>query len=256
MKKKSILFTTVLFLFAFTSIFAQDTAQLSVTPQLVEIGTFFDGASLIATGTVPATSHVVVRFLGSSCDLHMKQKGKLFGIMWMNLASLIFRGVPNVCIVSSAKDFDSLAEANEGFAVNSLRLAGIKDNARIESNGSDQTKAFEELIKLKNLEGLYLETSGNISYGEADNGQKSFRAQIHVPSRLSPGSYIVELTALSDGKIVARAEQPVKVNLVGFPALLANLAFGHSALYGLLATVIALLAGLAIGMIFDSKGAH
>jgi hypothetical protein len=155
MKKKSILFTTVLFLFACTSIFAQDTARLSVTPQLVEIGTFFDGASLIATGTVPAASHVVVRFLGSSCDLHMKQKGKLFGIMWMNLDSLIFRGVPNVCIVSSAKDFDSLAEANEGSAINSLRLAGIKDNARIESNGSDQTKAFAELIKLKSLEGLY-----------------------------------------------------------------------------------------------------
>ena len=59
-----------------------------------------------------------------------------------------------------------------------------------------------------------------------------------------------------DYVVIARAEQPLAVNLVGFPALLSRLAFGHSLLYGILATLIALLAGLGIGLIFQSRGAH
>ncbi|MGO9531585.1 MAG: TIGR02186 family protein, partial [Syntrophobacteraceae bacterium] len=62
--------------------------------------------------------------------------------------------------------------------------------------------------------------------------------------------------AIRNGEVIARAEQPLTVNLVGFPALLAQLAFGHAALYGILATLIALLAGLAVGLIFQGKGAH
>jgi len=97
---------------------------------------------------------------------------------------------------------------------------------------------------------------GNITYGPASDGKRSFTAEIPIPSRLSPGAYLVELIAVRDGSIIARAEQPVTANLVGFPALLSNLAFGHAALYGILATVMAVLAGLAIGIVFQSRGAH
>jgi hypothetical protein len=59
-----------------------------------------------------------------------------------------------------------------------------------------------------------------------------------------------------DGGVVARAEQEVKVDLVGFPALLSRLAFGHAALYGILAAVVAIIAGFAVGVVFQAKGAH
>jgi len=258
MRTQSILFAAVLLLFVGTPSHAQDQAQLAVNPQLIEIGAFFNGTTLTATGVVPSDSQVVVRFLGATCDLHMKQKGRVFGVMWMNLDSLIFRGIPSVCIVNAAENLEGLAQKTgvQGPAVEGLRLSGLKEKAQIETNGGDQAEAFAELIKLKNSEGLYRESSGNISYGEAANGQRSFRAEIAIPSRLLPGDYVVELVAVNGDGIVARAERPVTVKLVGFPALLARLAFDHAALYGVLATVIALLAGLAIGMVFDSKGAH
>jgi hypothetical protein len=188
----------------------------------------------------------------------MKERGKVFGIMWMNLDSLVFKGVPNVCIVSSAVAFESLPDraGRHESTIETLRLAGIKDAARIESHGTDGSTAFEEFLKLKGNEGLYREVVGNISYGAASDGLKSFRAEIPVPSRLAAGDYTLELAAVSDGKVIARAQQPVTVSLVGFPALLARLAFGHAALYGVLASVIAILAGLAIGIVFQSKGAH
>ncbi|MGO9018367.1 MAG: TIGR02186 family protein [Syntrophobacteraceae bacterium] len=243
-------------IFTVSTAAAQDDARMTVEPQAIHIGALYNGTTLTAKGSIPADSEAIVRFMGASCEFHMKEKGKVGGIMWMNLDSITFKGAPGVCMVSSAVDFKRL-EANGGASIRLLRLSGLKGSVQIEANGDGHENAFDEFLKLKEKEGLYREMLGNISYESASDGQKNFVAQIPVPSRLSPGSYTVELDAVRNGEIVARAEEPVTVNLVGFPALLAGLAFGHSALYGILATIIALLAGLGIGLIFQGgKGGH
>jgi uncharacterized protein (TIGR02186 family) len=234
---------------------AQDSARMTIEPRAIDIGALYNGTTLTATGSVPADSEAVVRFIGTSCDLHMKEKGKVGGVMWMNLESITFKGVPNICLVSSAVDLNRL-EADGGVTLGVLRLSGLKKSIEIEAKGGGHENAFEELLKLKQKEGLYREMFGNISYASAVDGQKTFSAKIPIPSRLIPGAYTVEVDAIRNGEVIARAEQPLTVNLVGFPALLAQLAFGHSALYGILATLIALLAGLGIGLIFQSRGAH
>ncbi len=242
-------------LFTVSTAAAQDLVQMTVEPQAISIGALYNGTTLTAKGSLPADSEAIVRFMGTSCDLHMKQRGKVGGIVWMNLDSITFKGAPSVCLVSSAVDFKRL-EANGGASIRILRLSGLKGSVQIEAGGGGHENAFEELLKLKQKEGLYREMLGNISYESASQGQKSFLAEVPIPSRLSPGDYTVELDAVWNGEVIARAEQPVTVNLVGFPALLAGLAFGHSALYGILATVIALIAGLAIGLVFQGRGGH
>lgn len=234
---------------------AQDGARMTIEPRAIDIGALYNGTTLTATGSIPADSEAVVRFIGTSCDLHMKEKGKVGGVMWMNLESITFKGVPNICLVSSAVDLNRL-EADGGAKIGVLRLSGLKKSIEIEAKGGGHENSFEELLKLKQKEGLYREMFGNISYASAVDGQKTFSAKIPIPSRLTPGAYTVEVDAIRNGEVIARAEQPLTVNLVGFPALLAQLAFGHSALYGILATLIALLAGLAVGLIFQGKGAH
>jgi uncharacterized protein (TIGR02186 family) len=258
MKTQCLFLAAGMFLFSAVSAFAQNEVQMTVSPQVVDMDVFYNGTTLTVTGGAPEDTDVVLRLIGPRCDLHMKEKGKLFGMMWMNLASLTVRGVPNVCLVSSTLDLDGHRSQTEpeGSAIETLGLSGIKETARIESNGLGQAVAFREFLKLKKNEGLYREIVGNISYGRTSNGSKSFRGEIPVPARLSPGTYVVELTAIRNGKIAARAEQSITVNLVGIPALLSRLAFGHAALYGILATVIAIAAGLAIGMVFQSKGSH
>lgn len=46
------------------------------------------------------------------------------------------------------------------------------------------------------------------------------------------------------------------VALVGFPAWLAQLAYQHGAAYGVLAVVIAIVTGFAMGFIFKGGGGH
>lgn len=254
MKTKYFLLAAALCLIFSISAHAQTSAELTVEPRVINVDALFNGTNLRVTGKIPADSDVVLRFLGASCDLHLKQKGKVFGLMWMNLDSLVFNHVPSVCIVDAAELPD--AESGKKSAVESLSLNALKDSVQIESNGPGHESAFDELIKLKKEEGLYREVSGNIAYGPPSDGAKMFIAEIPVPSRLTPGEYVMEMSAVRGGSVVSRSTEPVSVKLVGAPAFLANLAFGHSALYGILATIIALLGGLAIGAIFQSKGSH
>jgi hypothetical protein len=258
MKIKTLLSAALLTISLACSALAQDVSPvMTLQPGNIEIGTFFDGTTITASGEIPENSEAVLRFIGSSCDLPMKERGKVFGIMWMNLDSLIFRGVPNVCIVDSANNLESeKGNPDHENQTDSLRLSAIEKQARIEPEGTEHRGAFEEFLKLKKDEGLYRELSGNVIYGPASGGRKSFRAEIPVPARLSPGPYRVELAALANGKIISRTAQPVMVNLTGFPGLLSKLAFGHAALYGILSTLIAIFAGLGIGLVFQSKGAH
>jgi hypothetical protein len=254
MKKRSLILLA-LCLVAASSALAQDSAQMSAEPRNIDIGALYNGTSLTATGSIPADSEAVIRFIGASCDLHMKERGRVGGIIWMGLDSLTFKGAPGVCLISSAVDLDRLAAAGDA-SVRPLKLSGLKDSVRIEANGGEHKGAFEEFLKLKQKEGLYKEILGNIRYGAVSDGQKTFHAVIPVPSRLFPGSYVLELVAVRNGEVIARVNQPVTVKLAGFPALLARLAFGFPALYGVLATIIALITGLVIGVVFQSRGAH
>ena len=79
-----------------------------------------------------------------------------------------------------------------------------------------------------------------------------------MPSRLSPGAYTIEAVAIKDGAVVARGASAITAAFVGAPAFLADMAFGHGLLYGILASIIAILGGLIISQIFSGSkgGAH
>ena len=153
-------------LFTVSTAAAQDVARMTVEPQAINIGALYNGTTLTAKGSLPADSEAIVRFMGTSCELHMKERGKVGGIVWMNLDSITFKGAPSVCLVSSAVDFKRL-EANGGASIRTLRLSGLKGSVQIEASGGGHENAFEEFLKLKQKEGLYREMLGNISYESA-----------------------------------------------------------------------------------------
>jgi hypothetical protein len=62
---------------------------------------------------------------------------------------------------------------------------------------------------------------------------------------------------VQNGTIVASYDHSLTVALESFPKILSMLAFDHGAIYGILATLIAVVAGLITGVLFKGgKGAH
>lgn len=225
--------------------------DLVVSPPLVKIGATYDGTTLTVTGKVPAGSDVVVRFVGAQGELHMKEKGRALGLLWMNLGSLTLERVPSVYLVMASKELDALCPAATPY-----RLEQVARDIAITPADKDTPVNRQELLKLRREEGLYREVPGGVTLSPADGASQEFRAVLPVPSKLLPGEYTVEVLALKDGHLAASGKASVPVELVGIPARLADVAFNHSLVYGILATIVALLSGLAIGLVFQSKGAH
>ncbi|MDR3641940.1 MAG: TIGR02186 family protein [Humidesulfovibrio sp.] len=225
--------------------------DFGMAPGVITISTFYNGTNVTVSGAVPDGAQVVVRFSGVPEKVAMKQKGKAFGLLWMNMNTLHFSGVPKVFLVESSAPLKDL-----GVAGPSIGLTGLMDKIGIEPDTADRSMLLPELVKLKKSEGLYREGNSAVTLGDKSGELRQFTAKMAIPSRLSPGSYALEVFAVKDGVILAQASQPLDAKMTGIPALMADLAFNHAVWYGILASVIAIMAGLGIGLVFQSKGAH
>jgi len=234
------------------------TLKTKLDPAVIHIGAFYNGDRVSVTGEAPAKSEVVIRVKGKRQDLEFQRKGRVLGILWMNLETVTFHNLPNVYLLFTAKSFEDMAQSKEGEpGVREVSLNSLQNEVDITPNPTDKPALLEELLKLKKSEGLYGVRNDAIHYGESQGSTKSFAATLSMPPRLSPGEYGVEVFALNQGNIVARTTAQLKVDEVGLPALLSALAFEHGGLYGILASLIAIAAGLLMGLLFKgSKGAH
>ena len=248
---KRILILLLVALFATAGAACASDVEVTVAQPAIDMNLFYNGASIPVTGTVPEGSRVVVRFIGKFGDMTMKQKGRAMGLLWMNMNTLHFSNMPAVALIGASAPLGKLGPAGE-----KLGLAGVLESIAIEPASSDRNMLLPELLKLKKSEGLYREEEGAVELSVPQNGRQAFRVQLKVPSRLFPGDYSVEVFAVKDGAVAAKGAVPIAARLTGVPALIANLAFNHGAWYGVLASVIAILAGLIVGRIFQSKGGH
>jgi len=230
----------------------QSDVTLAAAPSKVEIGAQYNGLQMKITGTVPSGSDVILRFTGAKGDLHLWEKGKVFGLLWMNVGKTTIANVPKVYIISTSRPFAELGPAAAQFSMQGL-ISSVEVKEQATTKEIDIEK---ELLLLKTKEGLFSESEQGVRLGEDKAGSRTFAAELAIPASLAPGSYNVEAVAVKDGEIVGTTETIVTSNLIGFPAWLSKLAFEKSLLYGIMATVIALVSGLAIGLVFQSKGAH
>lgn len=228
-------------------------AEVSVTssPDQIQMDARYDGTTLRVSGEVPAGSDVVVRLVGEPETVHLREKGKVFGLLWMNVGTVEFENVPRIYLTAASRSFDDLGPAGASLRVDGLRGSIVQQHPA----STDGLDAVSELLRLKTGNGLYAESSRPVQL-EDKGGVRAFTATMAIPSALSPGGYTLEAVAVRDGAVLDTAAMPVKAQLVGLPAWLSRMAFDNGLLYGILATVIAILSGLAIGMVFQSKGAH
>lgn len=233
---------------------AMAAGEVSVTssPGDILMDARYDGTTLEVSGQAPAGSDVVVRLVGAPETVHLREKGKVFGLLWMNVGTLAFDNVPRIYLVSASRAFDELGPAGA-----SLRVTGLHDRIVQEHAASSQDlDAVSELLRLKVRDGLYGEPAQQVRLSADEGGSRGFTVTLPVPSALSPGGYTLEAVAVRDGAVIGSASAPVQAKLIGLPAWLSHMAFDNGLLYGILATVIAILSGLAIGLVFQSKGAH
>jgi uncharacterized protein (TIGR02186 family) len=237
---------------AAASVYAEEM-KISASPTHIQITAFYNGSHVKVTGEIPSGADVAIRLKGVGEEVHLKKKGQVGGLLWMNTGKIIFKNVPDVFMVYTTGSVASMLDDP------SLHLGywSVSDEVEVEPASEDKKFLFGEFIKLKESNGVYIIDKNSIKYNGESGGKKQFEAELFIPPKMKPGTYKIEAFAIQDGKIVANANVPFTLELVGFPRWISDLAWNHSLLFGLMAVFVALGAGLAIGMIFrGGGGAH
>ena len=230
-----------------------ESVTLQVTPDVMEINSFYQGHNVTVTGTLPAGLGAVVEVVGPTAEEHLRRKGRR-GPLWMNVGTITVDGAPSLYLVlSSAADLLSgkLINAAWGFPALIQRISLSGD---VQDNEKDKFK--QQFLELKESEQLYGAWPGGLKVSPAENGQQKVTGTFWLPSNIRPDTYKVCLTAVRDGQAADRVCTDLPVQMVGFPAFLMTLAYQHGALYGILAVVIAIVVGFVMGYLFKGGGGH
>jgi hypothetical protein len=227
--------------------------SLKVSPDRVQIGTFFSGQAVTVDGSIPAGAQAVLEVVGSSADMHLMRKGRR-GFLWMNVGEITVHDAPSLYLVmSAAKELLTSATGEVTWGYQSLEQR-IAFSGRIEI--AERPMFMKQFLELMESENIYASYPGALKVKAAAGGQSTVAGTFFMPTNTKPGTYKVVLSVIAEGKVVSSASTDLKVEMVGFPALLANLAFQHGATYGIIAVVIAIVTGFAMGFLFKGGGGH
>lgn len=228
--------------------------DVTVLPNEILMGATYNGQIINVMGTIPADTAPIIRVTGHAEQSKLKKKGRALGILWMNQGSVEISHVPNVFLLYLP---EGIQASSMGGPPPGLGMEAIHRQAHIDSERGDPNALFEEFVKLKEKAGLYATASDAISYPKENKGTKSFHCTVSVPSNLPQGTYQLEVFAVKNGRVVSHAARAIEAKKVGMPAFISSLAFQHGTLYGVLAVLVAGIAGLLTGVIFKGgKGAH
>jgi uncharacterized protein (TIGR02186 family) len=102
------------------------------------------------------------------------------------------------------------------------------------------------LIRNKERDGLFATGGDNITF----LGGQLFRTRLHFPANVPTGFYDVEVFMLQDGRVVHAQTTPLIVRKAGLGADVFFFAHNYSAIYGIIAVLLAVAAGVIAAFVF------
>jgi hypothetical protein len=223
--------------------------NIIISPKIIEIGTFFSGGDITISGEIPMNDDIVIEVSGHDSKNEFDIKGKK-GILWMTIGQVHIDRVPELYILLLPPG-ENWGEKIESLGVG---MGQLKSRMQAESSIAVPPDIFNMFIKFKESESLYGEKLKAIKYLPMDNGKKKFTIICKLPSSIKKGKYTIKATTISKNIVKTSITKNFSVEEVGFIKLVDHLASDRRILYGVSAVVIALIAGLGMGIVFKQSG--
>jgi hypothetical protein len=243
------------------TVLAAGGAQAELTAKAnhdhITVDFFYHGSTVSVRGVCDPDVDLIIKIAAADGLEVLKEKGKMAGVLWMNVGTLEFEKTPKLYEIYSTKPARELLTPEEADRY-VLGYSALARHVEINPPASEakQTKLFGDYLKFKEASKLYARTTGQITFAEKD-GKHTYYINTPWPYQAAPGEYVATVYAVKGGKVVETAESKVLVEQVGTVRYLANMAKNHGALYGLLSIVMALGAGFGVGLVFrKGGGAH
>ncbi len=225
------------------------------THQQVLVDVRFSGQRIYFFGTLPdpAADLVVKLVPAEPLPIKLMRKGKVV-LFWMGVKQFEIHNLPYLYKIHSTRPLEQILGPELAHKYR-LGYASLQDDMQLKllkgsPSPDDRQVMFNGFIKLKEKQNLYRIAANSIRVTKG----RLFEHAFTFPDKAKEGTYLVETYAIKDGKVIDMSRDRVEVRKVGLTAWLYHTAQNNGVLYGVMAVVIALGAGLLVGTIFKGGG--
>jgi len=225
-----------------------DRTLLAIEPDHVQVGFIYGGQKISVRSNVPAGDEVLLKVKGATRNLNLKKKGKVFGFLWMNVGDVVYEEVPGLYVIRSSHKLADLAPAD---VLRQFEIGYDALKAKIVTAPDGEAgKLFGDLIKLKEKEGMFTIVEDGIRHAPTPDGREEIATEFLLPPKAPDGEYLVELYGFKNGSGTLLGSGIITLEKDHMIRFITSMAGNHRLLYGHLAVIIAIVAGLLTGVIF------
>jgi uncharacterized protein (TIGR02186 family) len=206
-----------------------------LTSHLIAITTGFTGTDVVLFGAIEGDGDVVVVVRGPETPVEVRRKERTLGI-WFNRSDMTFIDVPSFYSIASTRPIEQVARPD----VLERNHIGLDHLTLEPADPTDQVDVFRKaLVRNKQREGLFPTATGTVTFV----GSRLFRTTVSFPSNVPTGSYQVSVFLMRNGQVQGAQTTPLLVSQLGLSAEMVDFAYRRSLAYGIVAVVIAVMAG-------------
>ena len=227
---------------------AQEAVPLvaDLSSHLVAITTGFSGTDVLLFGATDGPGDIAVVVRGPSEEEVIRRKGRR-GPVWVNTDQVSFRDVPSYYRVASSRPLAEFAPqtllSRYQIGIDNIRMSTVADTSLEPEEVGDFRKAF---IRLKTGADLYDQGVGAINF----MSNRLFRTELHFPSNVPTGTYLVEVYLFRDGEVTSAEIVPLNISQIGASADIFDFAHNLAPLYGVVTILLAASAGWVASVVF------
>ena len=230
----------------FFTAFAKDNLVTDLSESTVEISSTFSGADILLFGAYDGQKNddIIVVVSGQKGNIKVDKKEKKFGI-WMITESIKFLNVPKYYYIASNRKIEEITNKTE-IKKRKLDLNSFEvKNNKIDYKNLDK-KWYEALKRNMKKKQFWKIEENSITL----NKNTLFRKTLSLPSNVSTGMYNVKILHYRKGNLISQEESKIKIDKTGISANIYNIAQNFSAIYGIIAVIVALFFGWFTNFIF------
>ncbi len=212
------------------------------------------------TGPCPEGCHIIIKIVSPTRDFKLNKFGKGLGFVWLPVDHVEVKEVPGMYhIFSSAKIADILSPAEQEAAGLTADFNEVRDRCKLcfeKDPPHNQIAGLRReyvsgLVQIFKDSGLYVRHEGDVKINSSQ-----FTVESMQPSDAPLGEYNVFCYAVQDGKARLIFQDKFLVKSGAVAQWLAYHAQTSPAMYGVFAALIAVAAGLLVGVVFRKGGSH
>lgn len=229
-----------------------ETLQIGLSTDTVGIGSDFAGQPLTIFGALTNLDtqiqrqgryDIVVVLQGPEAPITVHRKSRVMG-MWMNTSSQQFDLVPESYLLTATRQIQDITD-RKTFEQLSLGINGLVFEAsRFRQAYTEEFVTAVKDINKKN--GRYSDGHGVVEFISPN----LFRATLELPANVPIGKHKARAFLFKNGAFIRESSADLQIQKAGIEQQMFNFAHEQSALYGLIAIIIAMSIGWLGKLVF------